>query len=198
MLRVYDVLCLALLGMAFFSVCFTQVLLITMVRKRFVQRARRAPLQCKITRSLQLALVVCLLAWLSAFLWGGAAVTRALMQEQIVPIFFLLFSPLFSGLVSFILFRKTLRVRIEDAKEFAKELKALHVTSDVPFMAPEAVAEGPESWSGASSPDARKKAFRAVLLLGEPSYHETLKLLQPREGPCQRSRTKGETDQAPS
>lgn len=198
MLRVYDVLCLVLLGMAFSSWCFTNVLLTLMVRKHFVQRTPTAPLQRTMTSSLHLALVVCILAWLSAFLWGGAAVTRALMQEQIVPIFFLLFSSLFSGLVSFILFRKTLRVRIEDAKEFAEELKTLRAIRAASGRDPETVAEWPKIWSGASSPDARKKAFRAVLLLGEPSYHETLKLLQPREGQSQRPHTEGETDQAPS
>src|SRR5215470_237518 len=128
MLGVYHILCFALLGMAFSSLCFTNVLSTLMLRKQFVHRAPLAPLQRKITRGLQFALGVCSLAWITAFLWGAAAVERALMQEQIVPLFFLLFSPLFSGVVSFVFFRKTLRVRTKDTEELAEELQALYAT----------------------------------------------------------------------
>lgn len=177
MLPVYDVLCLALLGMALSSLCFTQVLSTMLLRKRFVQRPRLAPLQWKITRGLQLALIVCVLAWLSTFLWGASAVGSALMQEHLVPLLFLLFSPLFSGVVSIVFFKKGLRARTMDAEELAEELKALYASKTASGRAPEVEGEGSE-WAGANSPDARKKALRAVLLLGESNYRETLALLQ--------------------
>src|SRR5215470_7405902 len=112
--------------MAFSSLCFTNVLLTLMLRKQFIHRTPLAPLQGKITRGLQLTLGVCMLAWITAFLWGAAATARALMQGQIVPLFFLLFSPFFSGTVSFVLLRKTLRVRTRDTEELAEELKELY------------------------------------------------------------------------
>jgi len=178
MLGVYDILCLALLGMAFSSLCFTNVLATLMLRKQFVHRTPLTPLQGKITRGLQLALGVCILAWIIAFLWGATATARALMQGQIVPLFFLLFSPIFSGAVSFVLFRKTLRVRTKDTEELAEELKALYATRVASGGDLAALEAWSEKRSVKNSPDVRKKAFRAVLLLGESSYRETLQLLQ--------------------
>ena len=96
-----------------------------------------------------------------------------------MPLFFLLFSPLFSGAVSFVLFRKTLRVRTKDTEELAEELKALYATRVASGGDPAALEAWSEKGSVKRSPDVRKKAFRAVLLLGEPSYRETLQLLQP-------------------
>lgn len=179
MLWVYDILCFALLGMAFSSMCFTHVLSIMMLRTQLGQRAPLAPLQRRITRGLQLALGVCLVSWLSLFLWGAAAVTRALLQDQLMPFFFLLFSPLFSGVVSFVFFRKTLRARTRDAEELAEELKARYAARGGSGRVLGAVAEWSDSRSPASPSEVRKKAVRAVLLLGEPSYCETLDLLQP-------------------
>ncbi len=178
MLGVYDILCLALLGMAFSSLCFTNVLSTLMLRKQFVHRAPLAPLQGKITRGLQLALGLCILTWITAFLWGAAATARALMQGQVVPLFFLLFSPIFSGAVSFVLFRKTLRVRTRDTEELAKELKELYAARAASVSDSAVLAAQLGKGSAQDSSDIRKKAFRAVLLLGEPSYHETLQRLQ--------------------
>jgi hypothetical protein len=191
MLPVYEILCYALLGMALASVGFSNVLSMLILRRRFAPRASLAPLQRKIHRSLQGMLVICIVVWISLFLWGATAVARGLMQEQIVPLFFLLFSPLFSGVVSFIFFRKTLRARTREAEELVEELKAHSARRVASARDPGAVEGWSEEWSGHSSQDVRKKALRAVLVLGEPSYRGTLDLLQSLEEGRQSPREAG-------
>ena len=82
----------------------------------------------------------------------------------------------FWGGILALFFRKTLRAP-KDTEELAEGWR--RCTTSRLWRDSAALEAWSEKGSVKNSPDVRKKAFRAVLLLGEPSYRETLQLLQP-------------------
>ncbi len=196
-LEVYGTLWLALLGMSFSAFCFSNTIALLILRKRFAQPPAPVPLQKGISIGLNVALGLFSLFWVYAFWTGAKAVVRAMTNEDFIPLLFLAFSPPFTLLVSWILFRISMRARSEEVAQLSEEihmLDALKIASDDWSDAwrtremtamkaqlaetPERIAGWLQDWRTKGSQRFRGKALRVVLLLGKPDYHVILSMLE--------------------
>jgi hypothetical protein len=196
-MEVYGTLCFSLLGMSFSSLCFSNVLALAILRKRFAQPPSPVPLQKCISIGLKVAPVLFSLSWVYALWIGAKAVAKALAQGDFIPLLFLVFSPPLTLFVSWIIFRLSLRVRGREVAELSEEiqrLEAIRAVSDnwsdawrsreVAALKPRLTAEPGrinawlQDWRAKHFQRFGGKALRAVLLLGKPSYHEILSMLE--------------------
>lgn len=195
--EVYSILCISLLGMSFSSLCFSNALAVLILRKRFARPLSPVFLQQAISVGLKFALVFFSLLWAYAFWTGAKAVVTALLNEDFIPLLFLVLSPLVSLLFSWSLFGVSLRARAREVAELAEEIQTLETIKtvsddwsdawrarEVEALRPQLEAN-PEHVNGWLQDWRTKcfqrfgwKAFRAVLLLGKPSYREILHMLE--------------------
>jgi hypothetical protein len=197
MLEVYDTLCFALLGMAFSSFCFTNVLAMLILRGRFLKARSLAPSQSSVNVRLKIVLGIFVAFWALCFIAGAQGVVKALLNEDFIPVLFLIFSPILSGLFTLTLFGKSLRAREREIEELSEEVKALREKKAVsdnwsdewrigeleamrPKLAtdPGHVSGWLQSWPARRKQSFRRKAFRAFVILGEPSYCEVLEMFR--------------------
>lgn len=193
MLDVCDTLCFALLGMALSAFCIAQVLSMLILRRRFLKRPSLAPVQSLIEGRLKIVLGLFAALWLYYFGAGVDGVVKAVMSENFIPVPFLFFSPILSGLFTLTLLGKSLRAREQEMADLALEvqgLREIQIASgnwsdewrarEVEAMklphavSAERVKEWRQSWSTRGYLNFRKKAFRAFVMLGESSYREVL------------------------
>lgn len=197
MLDVYDALCFALLGMALSAFGFTQVLSMLILRRRFLKIQPLAPAQSSVEGRLKIVLGAFVVLWVYYFIEGANGVVKAVINENFIPVLFLLFSPILSGLFTLTLFGKLLRAREREIEELAVEVQGLRETKaasdnwsdawrarEVEAMKsqlsgnPEYVNSRRQSWPARRKQSFRRKAFRVFVILGEPSYREVLKMFQ--------------------
>jgi hypothetical protein len=179
--------------MALFAAGFSNTLIMLILRRRFAETQSLAPRQAVVGSVLRIVLVCFGLLWLYCFVIGAKAVATGLLNESFVPLLFFLFAVPTATLWTLAIFGRSLRAQTKATEELAEEIQALHATrlaSDNWSEAwrsravealkaqlvrdPESVNSWLESWYIKRYQRFRAKAFRAVVVLGEPSYREVL------------------------
>jgi hypothetical protein len=182
--------------MSFSSFCFSNALSLLILRKRFAPPPL-VPLQKAISVGLKVALVLFSLSWAYAFWVGIQTVAKALANGDFISLLFLVFSPPLTLFVSWILFRISLRVRLKEVAELLEEIQRLDTIKtdsddwsdawrarEIEAMRsqltanPECINGWLQDWRTKCFQRFGGKALRAFLLLGKPSYHELLRMLE--------------------
>jgi len=168
---VYEILAIGSLVLGFSAFACAQIVIVLLLRRRFIREEPEASLQRRLQYGLYGGLVLCASVWMILFVICARAVLRETIAGNIVPLplFAFVLACAFAGLITVSWF--SLRYRAKDLEALAAEIEESTKRKGGLHPVPPH-----SSLSGGDPTQLKKKARQAVLYLGASSYGAVLDL----------------------